>query len=283
MSKECYLCESKNIKQKKGTVRDNKDLRVLECSSCGLVFLSSFDHIQQNFYSESHQHDDPLEYRTPIEYDQDDERRFEYCRLWIENKRHLDLGSGEGGFVSKTQSITRTSHSFELEKRPRERLIEKGIKTYANFEEMDSSQKYDIITIFHILEHVPDPIPLLKKIKSYLAKDGRIIIEIPNSKDALFSFYENEGFSNFYWSCHLFFFDVNTLETLLTKAELKINYIQQVQRYPLSNHLYWLSKNRPGGHIFWNFLDSETLSSEYQNRLASLGICDTLIASISLS
>ena len=97
----------------------------------------------------------------------------------------------------------------------------------------------------------------------------------------MLKFYNNDGFSNFYWSCHLYLFNPSTLKILLNKAGLKINYIQQIQRYPLSNHLYWLSKNKHGGHLIWSFLDSDVLSLEYKNRLASIGMCDTLIVNAS--
>jgi hypothetical protein len=46
----CSLCHSADIKPRKGSVRDNKSLRILECQNCGLVFLSSQEHIQTGFY-----------------------------------------------------------------------------------------------------------------------------------------------------------------------------------------------------------------------------------------
>lgn len=58
-----------------------------------------------------------------------------------------------------------------------------------------------------------------------------------------------------------------------------MEFIKHIQRYPLSNHLYWLSKGKPAGHVKWgNFLDSEELSKAYENQLASLQATDTIIA-----
>jgi hypothetical protein len=54
--------------------------------------------------------------------------------------------------------------------------------------------------------------------------------------------------------------------------------IQQFQRYPVSNHLYWLSKGKPEGYQKWSFLESEIMKESYANALASIGKCDTLIA-----
>ena len=115
-----------------------------------------------------------------------------------------------------------------------------------------------------------------------LADGGQIIVEAPNADDALLTLYNNEPFSNFtYWSCHLFLFTSKTLEMLFSQINLKVNYIKQIQRYPLSNHLHWLANGKPGGHSKWHFLDSPDLRHAYEKQLAAIGKCDTILASVS--
>ena len=105
----------------------------------------------------------------------------------------------------------------------------------------------------------------------------------PNADDALLTLYQSKPFSEFtYWSCHLFLYTESTLAKLAEKAGLRINYIKQVQRYNLANHLYWLSKGKPGGHKEWHFMDSDDLNSAYEKQLASIGGCDTLLGSLSI-
>ena len=107
------------------------------------------------------------------------------------------------------------------------------------------------------------------------------IIEVPSASDILLYLYDCLPFQKFtYWSQHLYLFNTSTLETLVRQSGLKIDYIKQIQRYPLSNHLYWLSKGLPGGHKLWSFLDNESLTQAYEASLASIGGCDTLIACI---
>ena len=149
MNNSCYMCGSTGIDIVEGSVRDNDKLLILKCKNCDLIFLSSFEHIKKDYYNDSHQHDDPLEYRTPIEYNEDDDRRFKYCKLWIENKKHLDFGCGEGGFLLKTQNITNISHGWELEDLPRNSLRKKSVKVFSSFKEMEGFEGfYDIITVF---------------------------------------------------------------------------------------------------------------------------------------
>ncbi len=44
------------IKKRDGSVRDNKNLDILECQNCGLVYLSSNEHINEEFYEDSNMH-----------------------------------------------------------------------------------------------------------------------------------------------------------------------------------------------------------------------------------
>lgn len=48
---KCYLCGRNEFNKRPGTVRDMSTLDILECESCGLVFLSSFEHIRKDFHA----------------------------------------------------------------------------------------------------------------------------------------------------------------------------------------------------------------------------------------
>jgi 2-polyprenyl-3-methyl-5-hydroxy-6-metoxy-1,4-benzoquinol methylase len=276
--KSCYLCGSSSFTQRPGTVRDRKNLSVLSCDNCGLVFLSSFDHICGNFYEESGMHDGNVDLRSwRIETEIDDERRYLFLRQAIQNKRLLDFGCGNGGFLLKAKQTAATITGVELEKRFYSDFATEGVGVYPDIQQTPG--KYDVITLFHTLEHIPDPISLLGNLTTKLEYGGKIFVEVPNADDALLSLYKCDGFQNFtYWSCHLFLFNQYTLKMLGKKAGLQVECVKQIQRYPLTNHLYWLAQNSPGGHKFWSFLDTKTLHDAYEKQLASIGACDTLLA-----
>ncbi|ANS76087.1 methyltransferase [Paenibacillus yonginensis] len=270
-------------RKREGKVRDSDVLEVLECNNCGLVYLSSFDHINDKFYEDSGMLSGKVnikEYRANSL--DDDQRRFHHLKKIIQHKKLLDFGCGAGGFLNMAKQLCSSVSGVELDKKINEYLNEfEGLKVYKSAE--DVTETYDIITLFHVLEHLSDPIKMLKQLSGMLNNHGRIIVEVPSSNDALLTLYKNEAFSEFtYWSCHLYLFNEQTLSEIATKAGLTVDYITQVQRYPLSNHLYWLSNNKPGGHQVWNFLDSESLKVAYERQLANIGKCDTLFASFSL-
>jgi SAM-dependent methyltransferase len=274
---KCYLCGG-GFKTRKGIVRDRPELRIMECLNCGLVQLDSFEHIRPGFYEGSGMHG-PNQASMDSwlrDTERDDRRRFEMLMPILPNRRVLDFGCGAGGFLQRARDLATEVVGVELEERVRS-YWEGRIQIVADLDQ--AGDEWDLITAFHVVEHLPDPICILKKMGARLSENGRLFLEVPSASDALLILYESDDFQNFtYWSQHLFLFTSDTLRQLAERAGLKVLSIQQYQRYPLSNHLYWLSKGKPGGHQAWSFLDSHDLSAAYGAALASIGQCDTLIA-----
>ena len=282
----CYLCRSDNYSIRPGNVRDNKNIDVLECSDCGLVYLSSLNHINQNHYESSGMHDnkEPNINNWLKETEFDDKRRYDFVKEKIANKNVLDFGCGIGGFIEMAKKSARNISGVELDRALQSSFQERGLNVFLNLKEAkeQGKKKYDVITAFHVVEHLQDPIEILKDLSELLTKNGEVVIEIPNSNDALLTLYESETFQNFtYWSLHLFLFNKKTVTELIKQAGLKLNWIKHVQRYPLSNHLYWLAKGMPGGHKKWDFLDNSKLNTEYENQLALIGRTDTIMLGVS--
>lgn len=276
---KCYLCDSTNHKKREGKVRDNSKLDILECDDCGLVFLSSLDHMNKEFYEESNMSVNFTIDEWLKETFHDDERRFEFIKPMIANKDIADFGSGAGGYLLKAKGIANSIKGIELDKKIKQHYADNGIELVRDIEDIKDSS-LDVITAFHVVEHLSEPIDILEMLIKKLKIDGKLIIEVPNSNDALLTIYNNKAFSEFtYWSPHLFLYNSHTLELLFKKINgVKIDFIKYIQRYPLSNHLYWLSKDKPAGHKHWgDFIDSSELSKAYESQLASIGATDTII------
>jgi len=281
----CYLCGGKDYSTRPGEVRDNPKLQICECSFCGLVYLSSQSHINEGHYENSGMHggDVPDIDAWLRETQEDDQRRYQFIKDKCTNKSVLDFGCGVGGFLDRIKTVASTSAGIELETALQASFKQRGLQVFPNLEAArNSGQKWDLITAFHVLEHLPDPAQIIKELSSLLEAGGEMIIEVPSSDDVLLTLYENQGFQKFtYWSQHLFLFNSKTMRTLIDKAGLKCNWLKHVQRYPLSNHLCWLAKGKAGGHKKWNFMNSQALNEQYEQQLAALGLTDTIIASVS--
>ena len=276
----CYLCNSASHIVRPGHARDNPSLVPLECTSCGLVALSSFDHLPKNFYEDSHMHAD-----VPCASDvikqvghEDGARRYKDFLNYLIDKNVLDIGCGDASFLALAKTVAEKVTGVEPDKQWKARHKALGLDVAPSLPDLPAGAVFDTVSMFHVLEHIPDPLPFLGQVKRILAPGGRMIIEVPNAQDALLSLYANTAFSEFtYWSPHLFLYTSATLEKLFQLAGYRQLEARQFQRYPLANHLYWLANGKPAGQTRWPELNTSTLNNAYADVLATLNRCDTLI------
>ena len=209
---------------------------------------------------------------------EDDLRRTSQFEKNLKNKDILDFGCGWGGFLRNVKNYKSLS-GVELRKECIN-YIKKNIKKINISDNINSfDKKFDIISMFHVLEHIPYQTETLKVLKSKLKNKGKIIIEVPHAEDFLILQEELKEFRNFtFWSEHLILHTYKSLKSILLKSGFKNINIQYYQRYNFSNHLGWLLKRKPGGHNFYKEIVSDKLNLSYCENLKKLGQTDTLIA-----
>src|SRR5215510_8982706 len=179
----CYLCTNSECSVRKGIVRDDPTLQILECSTCGLVALSSREHIPTGHYEDSGMYGDEV---PSIESwlrgrDEDDQRRFEMLKSLLVNRRVLDFGCGSAGFLNKARNLAREVAGVEPERRIHEYWGDEIIL----YDKLDAAgYDYDLITAFHVVEHLPDPRATLAELAAHLNPTGRLVVEVPSSDDA---------------------------------------------------------------------------------------------------
>lgn len=280
MDKQCYLCESKNIKKIKQGVRDDENIEVFKCQNCGLEFLSEFKPTLNNFYTNGELHNKTADFqnwlnRTGI----DDIRRFKYLLNIIKNKSILDFGCGSGEFIRLSKPYSEKIIGCEIDKSLTEYYKEIEIDVRNSINQID--EKFDVITMFHVLEHLENPIEILEQLKQKLNKNGKIIIEVPNSDDALLTLYKSKAFKSFtYWSCHLFYYNQKCLKDLIKKCGLKCRKIEYIQRYPYTNHIGWIKDKKYAGQN--RYKTNKFINLLYTNILKILHKTDTIIAEVEL-
>ncbi|GBF23132.1 methyltransferase [Candidatus Gastranaerophilus sp. (ex Termes propinquus)] len=288
----CPLCDSGDTVEIVRELRDRSDLPALKCKSCSLVFLSTFDHISDDFYQNDGMFGKKFDYNIwRRNSEKDDVRRFNFLKKSLKNKVILDFGCGAGGFLKHAQNTAKAAVGLEINKSVLDFLIQDGILAYDSLENLEDKgfgkefgNEFDIITMFHVLEHVKSPVKTLKDLRQYLKHDGEVLIEVPNADDALLSLYRCAKYRKFaYWSCHLYCFNRKNLVKIAQNAGYKVNYLKRIQRYGLFNHLRWIFKNEPNGHKSTHFLNNSLVDRVYSMFLNMLKANDTLILSISPS
>lgn len=275
----CPLCKSENIELKDYKIRDNKnDLRILKCKKCSMVFLSSFEHINQDFYKNGLMHSYSFNPQNWLNNSKEDDlRRFNLLKNEAKNKKVLDFGCGAGGFLLLMKNVC-SIKGVESQESLEDFYKSNNLDVFSSIDEI--KEKFDVITMFHVLEHLKEPEKIIEKLLNLLNEKGEIIIEVPNEDDILLSLYKCKPFADFtHWSCHLFCYNKKTLKKFFSKMNVKINYIKPIQRYGLANHLYWLIKGQKGGHLRWKYLNNYDFI--YKKIPPLLNKSDTLIISIS--
>ena len=209
---------------------------------------------------------------------EDDYRRAIQFEKYFKNKNILDFGCGWGGFLKNIKKY-KSLNGVELRKECIN-YIQNNLKKIHISDNLNSfNKKFDIITLFHVLEHIPYQVKTLKILKKKLRNKGKIIIEVPHAEDFLILQEELKEFKNFtFWSEHLILHTYKSLKTILSKSGFQNINIQYYQRYNFSNHLGWFLKRKPGGHDFYKKIVSTELNFSYSENLKRLGKTDTLIA-----
>ena len=135
------------------------------------------------------------------------------------SKKVLDIGCGEGTFLLSMKknnwevSGTETSHDhIEALKKKRISVCDEA-KGECNF----SNKSFDLITLWHVLEHVINPKEVLIKANGLLKDKGRIIIEVPNFGSWQATFAKGSWF-HIDVPRHVYHFTQSRLEKLLEET-----------------------------------------------------------------
>lgn len=150
------------------------------------------------------------------------------------SKTILDIGCGTGEFLITARKNNWNTLGVEINDEARNKSCKKNITTYKFIEEVKSSQ-FNIITLWHVLEHLKDLNGTITKISSLLDTDGTLIIAVPNYKSYDANYYKE------YWAAydtprHLWHFSQKSISTIFENHNLKV-----VRTLPMYFDSYYVS------------------------------------------
>jgi len=132
----------------------------------------------------------------------------------------LDIGAGTGDFlvVAKTDGWQTTG--IEPSQKAKTIAINKGV-TFADSLATLEDNSFDVITMWHVLEHVPNLEEYISELKRLLKPSGTIVIAVPNFKSFDANFYGK------YWAAfdvprHLWHFSKTAIAKLFSEKEMKL-------------------------------------------------------------
>jgi len=232
----CNLCGGAEVSILSNTSRSGKPLRTVICRSCGLVWSDPRPHDARQFYEDEYRISYKQAYRPKPKHvlraGHVALSRFEKIdRLLSGQKAVLDVGTGGGEFAYLLQSLGHRVSGIEPNKGYADYSIQEyGLAVQVGFVQ-DAAfppESFDLVTIWHVLEHTEDPGSVLALLRSWLKSDGMLVVEVPNVEATC-----QAPHSTFH-EAHLYNFNVVSLRRLAKKQGL---------------HEAWHLISRDGGNI----------------------------------
>ena len=146
----------------------------------------------------------------------------------------LDIGAGTGDFLSVVKENGWNTIGVEPSEKAKAIAKRKGVSFVEQTSALENNS-FDIITMWHVLEHVPDLDNQLKELKRLLKPNGNLIIAVPNFKS-----FDAKHYGNF-WAAydvpiHFWHFSKTAIKRLFAKEDMEL-----VQVLPMKFDSFYVS------------------------------------------
>ena len=132
----------------------------------------------------------------------------------------LDIGAGTGDFLLTAKQNGWNTIGVEPSEKAKGIAINKGIQFSDSTQELES-HSFDVITMWHVLEHVPNLEIQIKELKRLVKPNGTIIIAVPNYKSYDANYY-GKFWAAFDVPIHFWHFSKKAIQLLFEKENLKL-------------------------------------------------------------
>jgi SAM-dependent methyltransferase len=240
----CPVCEGNSTRlllRAPDRFHDRKDLyQLIRCCSCDLVRLV----------------DPPNPQEMPFHYGQGYHRSIESAgetelmRRWRRHRNTvlnlkpqgsvLDIGCSSGAFLRTLRDSPWQLHGVEISEQEAERArISAGAEVFVG-DPLDAPfgpESFDVITCFHLLEHVYQPVELLKRVRMWLKPGGFFYVILPNIDS-----WEARIFRSYWYGLelprHLFHFSPSSLERAAQVAQMRTLRLHTLVEDSFSEHSF---------------------------------------------
>lgn len=147
-------------------------------------------------------------------------RKVRLLEKYIKNKGSLlDIGAGTGDFLRIAQEKGWQVVGVEPNQKAIDNARKKNISLYKNLEEVQGT--FDCITLWHVLEHIPDLQTQIDFINQHLQPNGVLIVAVPNYKSKDASIYQ-EFWAGYDVPRHLWHFSKTCVSRLFAENNFQI-------------------------------------------------------------
>ena len=247
---KCPVCQSKSIQlvlSAKDYTVSGQSFDVWSCQNCEARFTQSVPdeaHIGSFYESEEYiSHSNTSKglvnnlYQRVRNYTLDQKQKLITSVSGKSKGSILDIGCGTGEFLGKMKSIGWEARGLEPSDTARKQAQENhGLHISEPIDLFQLEEKaYDVITMWHVLEHVHQLHAYMDQIQKILKPDGKLIIAVPNYQ-SLDAEYYGDKWAAYDVPRHLYHFSPKSMNELLVQHSFEL-----IQEKPMPFDAFYVS------------------------------------------
>lgn len=228
LREECPVCQS----TQKTFQFEKLGFELYQCNNCNTAFFNQIPVNTNDIYSAAHTIDDAQkaylsnkDYRKVRFANERVELIEGYLKNGIKGTNVLDVGCGTGWFLEVAKANGANCFGVELGKDLADYTSEQlDIKVWnCDLSEVETDIRFDVITMFDLIEHVVSPVQLIIEAKELLREDGIIVIFTPQFDSLAIQTMKHK--SNLIMPAeHLSYFTEKTVKKLAELTNMNIEY-----------------------------------------------------------
>jgi SAM-dependent methyltransferase len=225
-SEACTACGGISVGVKE---RRHGGYRVATCRDCGLRWLVDPPDESELMvlYSTGFYEPGPARANRLVELGHNFNNAIRLRELHgLPSGRLLDIGSGRGRFLGAAKAAGWDVVGIEFEPGMAETSSRRyGIPVVVgDAVNADVRGPFDVVTMWHVLEHLPDPRSALARVTELLRPGGTLIVSVPNS-DSVQARLGGDDWLHLDIPRHLYHFNPRSLERLVERSGLRVDHI----------------------------------------------------------
>lgn len=245
---KCPVCaseETTKFLETKDYFLTGKAFEIWECQTCKIRFTTPQPEEKElpKYYQSNEYFSHQTEKKNPVSFlyaqlrQKNIRKKYNLINQYVKRGKILDIGCGTGellNFFKKQQWDTKGIEPSEKARTFGRKNYHLQIETETKLDQWPEKE-FDIISMWHVLEHVPDINKRIDQTKRLLKDNGKIIIALPNPNS-----WDSKHYHK-YWAAldvprHLYHFTKESLSNLLKNKELKI-----IKIVPMKMDAYYVS------------------------------------------
>lgn len=228
----CPACTSQSVRDlgslpnRKGTIILPDPGRLHACGQCGMMFRHPYP--RQDELAALYGTIEGECWAYPHGRPDWDFARAHLTRCLPRRATVLDVGCFDGGFLA---SLPESVRKFGLEVSPAPAKLAQGVGVTilgGMIDDLDTNLRFDAITLFDVVEHLPDPLSQLRRLRQALKPDGQLLLSTGNTDALPWRLMRNDYW--YYYPDHVTFLNPGWFRWAAGRMDMRLTSVHRFSR-----------------------------------------------------